>query len=126
MKTNIINGQTLGGSADIFARSSKMNNSINTISRKERRRIKREMNKLWDVSLNNPKYGICCICGKPYNNHGNNARPLMDGRCCDECDSKYVIPYRIAHHDEYTAQFKRSEAEIQNNLAMFNSSVVEG
>ena len=46
---------------------------------------------------------ICSICSKPILPHpisgwagGNNAEPLNSGRCCDECDSKYVIPYRIA------------------------------
>lgn len=46
---------------------------------------------------------ICSICGNPIKPHplsgwagGNNAEPLNSGRCCDSCDGKYVIPYRIA------------------------------
>ena len=27
---------------------------------------------------------------------GNNARPINDGRCCDNCDNTVVIPQRIA------------------------------
>jgi hypothetical protein len=26
---------------------------------------------------------------------GNNALPVVDGRCCDECNRKVVIPMRI-------------------------------
>lgn len=35
----------------------------------------------------------CCICGNDKPN--NNAAPYADGYCCDECNSKYVIPARI-------------------------------
>ena len=27
---------------------------------------------------------------------GNNAEPINDGRCCDECNATVVIPARIA------------------------------
>lgn len=26
---------------------------------------------------------------------GNNAEPINSGRCCDACDSQYVIPARL-------------------------------
>lgn len=42
---------------------------------------------------------ICCICGKAFVGWGNNPYPVNeneDARCCDECNSKYVIPARIA------------------------------
>ena len=29
---------------------------------------------------------------------GNNAQPLNDGRCCDDCDNTRVIPARIASY----------------------------
>jgi len=44
---------------------------------------------------------ICSICHKPipvkHGNwkDGNNAQPINDGRCCDECDWGVVIPERI-------------------------------
>lgn len=39
---------------------------------------------------------ICCICGKEFNNYGNNPYPVKnEGRCCDECNMKYVIPARV-------------------------------
>lgn len=37
----------------------------------------------------------CVICGKRYSGYGNNAEPLKEGRCCDECNI-IVIQYRIA------------------------------
>ena len=36
------------------------------------------------------KDGVCCICGKEYHNYGNNAQPLANGRCCDECNKKVI------------------------------------
>ena len=43
----------------------------------------------------------CSICKKEipakYNgwDSGNNAQPINDGRCCDDCNSNIVIPKRI-------------------------------
>lgn len=38
---------------------------------------------------------ICSICGMPYEGHGNNAQPVNDGRCCNECDEEIVVPRRM-------------------------------
>ena len=38
---------------------------------------------------------ICCICGIEYTGFGNNAQPVQDGRCCNACNSLYVIPARL-------------------------------
>ena len=38
---------------------------------------------------------ICPICGKEYEGYGNNADPIADGYCCDECNRLLVIPARI-------------------------------
>jgi len=43
----------------------------------------------------------CSICGLPIKaeingwDSGNNAEPVNDGRCCNECNSRVVIPRRI-------------------------------
>src|SRR5262245_45416527 len=47
----------------------------------------------------------CCICGqriKPKGNwdRGHNAQPVKDGRCCDRCNEKKVIPARIRAQSE--------------------------
>ena len=38
---------------------------------------------------------VCCICGKPIVGYGNNAEPVANGRCCDECNYSKVIPARL-------------------------------
>jgi hypothetical protein len=38
---------------------------------------------------------ICSICRNIYTGYGNNAQPINDGRCCDDCNSVVVIPTRI-------------------------------
>lgn len=40
--------------------------------------------------------GKCSICGKEYTHWGNNAQPINDGRCCDECNATRVVPERIS------------------------------
>ena len=37
----------------------------------------------------------CCICGKRIEGHGNNAAPLKDGICCDDCNVTKIIPKRL-------------------------------
>ena len=45
--------------------------------------------------MGNNKYH-CCLCGKENCGYGNNPQPIEnDGRCCDECNAKYVIPTRF-------------------------------
>ena len=37
----------------------------------------------------------CSICGLPLDSeYGNNAQPINDGRCCNDCNEMYVIPAR--------------------------------
>ena len=49
---------------------------------------------------------ICCICGKEHQGFGNNPSGAVDDtkkritwgegdRCCDDCNSKYVLPGRM-------------------------------
>lgn len=38
---------------------------------------------------------VCSICHKPYTGWGNNAMPVNDGECCDECNWLVVIPARL-------------------------------
>ncbi len=38
----------------------------------------------------------CCICGeKMLKRTSHNAAPVKKGRCCQECNIKFVIPKRI-------------------------------
>lgn len=48
-------------------------------------------------SLREAKEEICCICGEPIEGYGNNPEPYKhEGRCCDACNLKFVIPARLA------------------------------
>lgn len=38
----------------------------------------------------------CVICGKTYTGWGNDAWPVADGYCCDQCNMDKVIPARLA------------------------------
>ena len=37
----------------------------------------------------------CCICGRKLNGYGNNAYPIKEGMCCDNCNIKFVVPARM-------------------------------
>ena len=38
----------------------------------------------------------CCICGEEFEGYGNNSAPVTEeGRCCDACLTKFVIPARL-------------------------------
>jgi hypothetical protein len=37
----------------------------------------------------------CSICNKDIEGYGNNAKPVNNDRCCDECNVMVVIPARI-------------------------------
>jgi hypothetical protein len=44
----------------------------------------------------------CSICGVMISaKFNNNARPVNDGRCCDDCNAKVVIPRRIAEYSAF-------------------------
>lgn len=62
------------------------------------------------------KDGICSICGKEYHNYGNNAQPINDGRCCDNCNHKVIL----ARVDKFITH-KVSNANIQNNELINNT-----
>ena len=49
-------------------------------------------------SLKESKEEICCICGEPIEGYGNNPSPYKhEGRCCDACQRKFVLPARLAN-----------------------------
>lgn len=53
----------------------------------------------YDKMFNKVKTNVCCICGKTYEGYGNNADPLANGRCCDECNADVIkrrVEYRWA------------------------------
>jgi hypothetical protein len=52
--------------------------------------------------LTEAKSDFCCICGEPIEGYGNNPEPYVsadEGRCCDGCNVKFVIPARLDMED---------------------------
>lgn len=46
----------------------------------------------------------CSICGQPYYGYGNNAKPINDGRCCNQCNN-LVIEQRLLYlYEEHERQ----------------------
>lgn len=39
----------------------------------------------------------CSICQETFEGYGNNPFPFPEGRCCDDCDNRFVIPARMSH-----------------------------
>ena len=39
----------------------------------------------------------CVICKRDFAGWGNNAEPVADGVCCDECNNSVVISARLAN-----------------------------
>ena len=39
----------------------------------------------------------CCICGELFSEYGNNPDPLgsIEDKCCDDCNSRFVVPVRL-------------------------------
>ena len=52
---------------------------------------------------------FCSICGElneewlDGSGYGNNAEPVNDGRCCDDCNEFWVLPARIQIIQQKTA-----------------------
>lgn len=70
-----------------------------------------------EESVNNTQ--ICSICGKEYEGYGNNAEPINDGRCCDECNLSKVIPARLGLMKESLEQVERF---IDSDTSLTSSS----
>lgn len=47
-------------------------------------------------SLEDEETFTCCICGEESHGYGNNPEPIKhEGKCCDSCNAKFVIPARL-------------------------------
>ena len=53
----------------------------------------------------------CVICGKDFDGWGNNAWPVKDGICCDECNQEEVIPARLAQLYKNKSKLKEDKEE---------------
>ena len=57
---------------------------------------------------------ICCICKKTFIDYGNNAYPIKEGVCCNECNSKFVIPVRIFNWSGASFEVAKNPSELKN------------
>lgn len=67
----------------------------------------------------------CCICGKDIQGWGNNALPVKDGICCDECNEKKVIPARIVQlykNKGTKTEQKRVNEDLSTSIDKFEQS----
>lgn len=37
----------------------------------------------------------CVFCNDKIYGYGNNPLPIIEGRCCDRCNKRLVVPHRI-------------------------------
>lgn len=65
------------------------------------------------------KKQICSICKKEYEGYGNNAQPVRDGLCCDECNEKKVLPARLKEANKKPGEV--TEAEVKLAKGYFNN-----
>ena len=65
----------------------------------ERDRLRDFMNAYTNVS--------CVLCASELPRYPNNAAGLIDGQCCDRCNSEHVIPYRLSQHLMTTVQSRK-------------------
>lgn len=59
---------------------------------------------------------VCDLCGAGYEGFGHNAAPLVEGRCCDDCNTLRVLPerlYRVLH--EWARLPKGGEEEEEHD-----------
>ena len=50
---------------------------------------------------------VCSICKLEYKGYGNNAQPINDGLCCDECNTKVINARLNMLVDMYSKADKR-------------------
>lgn len=60
----------------------------------------------------------CILCGKEFDGWGNNAWPIKDGICCDECNAEKVIPARLAK------LYKKEEPKMTEDLKYIGNAKV--
>ena len=71
-------------------------NSLSDEKLMERLNLFRSLKKWGDKIKNKNNEFECCFCGKKFNGFGNNPMPVKnDGRCCDCCNLRIVIPERF-------------------------------
>jgi hypothetical protein len=53
----------------------------------------------------------CILCDRPIVGYGNNARPLADGDCCDECNHRVLAARMAAFLNQETRDVKKERVQ---------------
>ena len=51
----------------------------------------------------------CVFCDVEIEGYGNNSEPIKKGRCCDDCNNKLVIPFRVQELKKYKKEIDEKE-----------------
>ena len=56
---------------------------------------------------------LCVLCNEKIEGFGNNAQPLMDGKCCDKCNVKVIAERtkQVAGNEVKESQVKESQVK---------------
>lgn len=57
-----------------------------------------------DEKVTNEEVQVCSICGKEFTEFGNDAWPVNDGICCDECNMNVVVPRRLSDYYKHEGE----------------------
>lgn len=65
-----------------------------------------------------PGIQICCICGKEFTGYGHSPYPVRqeDLECCDECNTRVVLPKRLElkkQHEAMKTELEKIKAHIE-------------
>lgn len=55
---------------------------------------------------------MCVICGKEFHGWGNNAQPVANGLCCDDCNIEEVIPARLKELQKHESLKEEDKEEL--------------
>lgn len=103
--------------------------SIEKSSQEDQKVMKETLDHL-GIKLDEGKYmekKKCVICGKEFEGYGNNAQPVKDGLCCDDCNQKVVIPERLkkAGLNESAEKDDKKKEEIPTDIEDVSVTIEE-
>ena len=67
----------------------------------------------------------CCLCEKSYVGYGNNAVPLAEGKCCDNCNNKVIAERMRVYYEKEKEEEKEKEKEekLRKKIEKYNEHV---
>jgi hypothetical protein len=68
----------------------------------------------------------CSICQRPFEEYGNAAWPVNDGRCCNECDWVVVVPARMRLAPGALGTYAQIQESLTKARTLFDRSKNDG